>query len=253
MDYPLLDTKTRLPFYAQIADRIRAKVQSGDWLPREQIPTEADLCEQYQVSRITVRRAIAELVQEGYLVRYAGRGTFVAEPRLEQRISHLTSFTQDMEARGMRSGARVLKFEVVEPPSAVPWAFPLCDTKKVILLRRLRLADGEPLALENSYLCWDLCASLLEEDLQERSLYALLIRKCKIIPSRAVQQWTAIACPKEEARLLGILKGQPVLHIYRTTFSQDDLPFEWVESYYRGDKYSFQAEMQAEVPFTANS
>jgi len=249
----LLDKTTRVPFYAQIADRIRAKVQGGDWLPGEQIPPETELCEQYQVSRITVRRAIAELVQEGFLVRYAGRGTFVAEPRLEHRISHLTSFTQDMEGRGMRPGARVLKFEVLDPPPNLHWAFAPRAVKKVILLRRLRLADGEPVALENSYLLWDLCAPLLEDDLRDASLYAALIRKCKIIPSRAIQQWTAIACPKEEARLLGIAKGQPVLHIYRTTFSQDDLPFEWVESYYRGDKYSFQAELQSEDQAGANS
>jgi GntR family transcriptional regulator len=242
----LLDTKTRLPFYAQIADQLRAKVQSGEWLPRQQIPPEADLCEQFQVSRITVRRAIAELVQEGYLVRYAGRGTFVAEPRLEHHISHLTSFTQDMKARGMRPGTKILKFEVVEPPPNLQGAFILREAKKVILLCRLRLANGEPLALENSYLFYDLCAPVLDEDLQNDSLYSLLVRKCGLIPSRAIQQWTAIACPKEEARLLGITKGQPVLHIYRTTFSQGDLPFEWVESYYRGDKYSFQAELKSE-------
>lgn len=249
----MLDKKTRVPFYAQIADRIRAKVQNGDWLPREQIPPEAELCEHYQVSRITVRRAIAELVQEGYLVRFAGRGTFVAEPRFEHRISHLTSFTQDMEARGIRPGARMLKFEVLAPPPNLHWAFALHEVKRVILLRRLRLADDEPLALENSYLSWDLCASLLQEDLHDDSLYAALIRKCNVIPSRAIQQWTAIACPSEEARLLGISRGQPVLHIYRTTFSQDGLPFEWVESYYRGDKYSFQAELQAEYQPAGNS
>ena len=241
-----LDTRTRLPFYAQIAERLRARVQSGEWLPRQQIPTEVDLCALYQVSRITVRRAIAELVQEGYLVRYAGRGTFVAEPRLEQRISRLTSFTQEMEARGKRSGAQVLQFEVVAPPPSLPWAIARYDGDKAILLRRLRLADDEPLALENSYLHWELCAPLLDVDLHNQSLYSLLIQKCRIIPARAVQRWTAIACPKDEARLLGIARGQPVLHIYRTTFSQDDQPFEWVESFYRGDKYSFQAEMQAE-------
>lgn len=247
MTLPMLDPKNRLPLYIQLANLIRAKVQDGAWVPGEQIPTESELCDQYQVSRITVRQAVAELAQEGYLERYPGRGTFVAEPRIEQRISRLTGFTQDMETRGKRPGARVLQFEIVEPPSALSWAYRLRDEEKVILLKRLRLADGEPLAVEMSYLSYNLCAAVLNGNFEDRSLYAVLEETCNIIPSRAGQQWTAVACPKEEARLLNIPRGAPVLHIYRTTYNQNDQPFEWVESYYRGDKYIFQAEMHNEA------
>lgn len=244
----LLDPKNHLPLYIQLADLIRAKVQEGDWLPGEQIPTEKELCDLYQVSRITVRQAVSELVHEGYLERYPGRGTFVAEPRIEQRISRLTGFTQDMEARGKHPGARVLQFQVVTPPSTLPWAYRLLDEQNVILLKRLRLADGEPLAVEISYLSYNLCAAILSGKLEDRSLYALLAESCNIIPSRAIQQWTAMACPQDEAKLLSIPRGAPVLHIYRTTYNQLDQPFEWVESYYRGDKYIFQAEMHNEAP-----
>jgi GntR family transcriptional regulator len=242
----LLDPKNRLPLYIQLADLIRTKIQESAWVPGEQIPTEKELCDRYQVSRITVRQAIAELVQEGYLERYPGRGTFVAEPRIEQRISRLTGFTQDMEARGKRPGARVLQFSVVESPPTLPWAYRPLDEEKVILLKRLRLADGEPLAVEISYLSYNRCAAIIDGNLEDRSLYALLAEACNVIPSRAIQQWTAMACPLDEARLLHISRGAPVLHIYRTTYNQHDQPFEWVESYYRGDKYIFQAEMQNE-------
>jgi GntR family transcriptional regulator len=186
-----LDLKSRLPLYIQLANLIRIKVQEGTWRPGEQIPTESELCDLHQVSRITVRQAIAELVQEGYLERYPGRGTFVAEPRIEQRLSRLTGFTQDMQARGKVPGARVLQFTVVEPPTALPWAYHLEDEEKVILLKRLRLADGEPLAVEMSYLSFNLCAAILDGDLEDCSLYARLEEACNIIPSRAGQQWTA--------------------------------------------------------------
>jgi GntR family transcriptional regulator len=242
----VLDLKSRLPLYIQLANLIRTKVQEGAWRSGEQIPTESELCDLHQVSRITVRQAIAELVQEGYLERYPGRGTFVAEPRIEQRISRLTGFTQDMEARGKRPGARVMQFTVVEPPSALPWAYRLEEEGKVILLKRLRLADGEPLAVEMSYLSFNLCAAILDGNLEDSSLYALLEETCHVIPSRAMQQWTAVACPPDEAKLLNIPRRAPVLHIYRTTYNQFDQPFEWVESYYRGDKYIFQAEMHNE-------
>ncbi len=237
-----LDRKTRLPLYVQIESLIQSKIQEREWLPGEQIPTETELCDLYQVSRITVRRAIAELVQRDYLVRYPGRGTFVAEPRIEQRISRLTGFTQDMEARGKKPGARVLQFETIEMP-ALAWAFHHTSVETAILLKRLRLADGEPLAVEKAYLSYPLCHLLLDENIHNRSLYELLRKKCNLIPTRAIQQWSAMACPKEEAVLLGVARGAPVLHIYRTTYNQDDEPFEWVESHYRGDKYMFQAEL----------
>ena len=243
----MLNPKNHLPLYIQLANLIRAKMQESAWVPGEQIPTENELCDQYQVSRITVRQAVAELVQEGYLERYPGRGTFVTEPRIEQRISRLTGFTQDMEARGKHPGAKVLQFEIVKPPFILPWAHRLRDEENLILLKRLRLADGEPLAVEISHLSYSLCAGILEENLEDRSLYALLEETCDIIPSRAGQQWTAVACPMEEAKLLHIRRGAPVLHIYRSTYNQHDQPFEWVESYYRGDKYIFQAEMHNEA------
>jgi GntR family transcriptional regulator len=223
----LPDRSTRLPLYVQIERLLQARIEAGAWRPGEQIPTEAELCELYQVSRITVRRAIAELVQRDYLARYPGRGTFVAGPRIEQRISRLTGFTQDMEARGKQPGARVLQFEVVEMPP-LPWAFHLSGTGQAILLKRLRLADGEPLAVEKAYLFYDLCRAIQNENIHNRSLYELLRKKCGLVPTRAVQQWSAVACPKEEAALLGVARGAPALHIYRTTFDQDDRPFEWV-------------------------
>jgi GntR family transcriptional regulator len=113
----------------------------------------------------------------------------------------------------------------------------------VILLKRLRLADGEPVAVETDYLPDAMCHGLLKEKLNGRSLYDVLTKNFNITPTRAEQQLEAVACPPTEAKLLGVRSGSPVLHIHRTTFNRDGRPFEMVESIYRGDKYIFYAEL----------
>ena len=234
-----LSKKNKLPLYYQLKGIIEERIASGEWAPGAQAPSERELCEQFQISRITVRQALAELVVEGRLIREHGRGTFVAQPRIQQTLTRLTGFSQDMQARGQQPGARVLRLEVAPAPPAVARVLRLEAGEPVILLRRLRLADGEPLAVETAYLLDRLCHGVLAKNLENRSLYKLLKDKFDITPARAEQQLKAVACPAAEAKWLGVRKGSPVLHIYRTTFTQDDLPFEHVESFYRGDKYVF--------------
>jgi len=130
--------------------------------------------------------------------------------------------------------------------SAVARSLQLQPGDQVIRLKRLRVADGEPVAVETAYLPDGLFHGLRSEKLDGRSLYDLLGARYKIVPTRAEQQLEAVGCPSAEAKLLGLRKGSPVLHIHRTTFSQDGRPFETVESFYRGDKYVFYAELRNE-------
>jgi len=239
----VLSKKNKLPLYHQLKAIIEERIESGEWAPGAQVSSERELCEQFKISRITVRQALAELVVEGRLTRDQGRGTFVAKPRIEQQLTQLTGFTQDMQARGQRPGATVLQLEAATAPPAQARALQLKPVEPVVLLKRLRLADGEPLAVETAYLPDRLCHGLLSENLEDRSLYKLLTEKFNIAPARAEQQIEAVACPAAEAKLLRIRKNSPVLHMHRTTFDRDDRPFERVESYYRGDKYVFRAEL----------
>lgn len=243
---PQLSRKSRQPLYDQLKAILEAKIDSGAWKPDAQLPSERELCEQYQVSRITVRQAIKELEVEGRLERRHGRGTFVARPRVEQRLARLTGFTQDMLARSQQPGATVLQLDCLPAPLTVARILHLRANEPVVVLRRLRLASGEPMAVETAYLPDRLVHDLVTENMENRSLYKLLREKFDIIPSRAEQRMQAMACPAAEARLLGIRRNSPVLHIYRTTFDQKDRPFEYVESLYRGDKYVFHAELNHE-------
>ncbi len=244
-----LDKRSPVPLYHQLKEALQQRIDAGEWRAGARLPSERELCAQFGVSRITVRQALAALEREGRLMRDRGRGTFVAQPRFEQHLTHLTSFTQDMLARGQRPGALVLRQAVLRAPANIAHLLQLdASRRRVILLRRLRLANDEPVALETAYLSEHLFPQLVQENLNNRSLYSLLSERFGVVPTRAEQQMTATACPAPEARLLRIRPGSPVLHLRRVTYAQDDQPFEVVESFYRGDKYVFYAELRVETP-----
>ncbi len=241
-----LNRTSPIPLYAQIKEILLERIQKGEWEPGKCIPTEAELCESFGVSRITLRSALGELVAEGYLERISGRGTFVTEPHVNQMLKQLTSFTEDTERRGQRPGGIVLKLRTIQANTEMAKKLNIPEEEKIILLRRLRLTDNEPMAVETAYLPTRYFPGLEEEELGGRSLYQLMREKYGLVPTRAIQQITAVPCPSTEAGLLGIAKKSPVLHIYRTTFDQSECVIEEVESYYRGDKYIFQAELAVE-------
>ena len=243
-----LDSSSPIPLYHQLKAAIEERIELGQWKPGDRLPSESGLEELFKVSRTTVRQALGDLVSQGRLTRARGRGTFVAQPRIQQTLTQLTGFTQDMLARGKQPGSRLLQSEVTAAPVSAARALGIEPGEEALLVRRLRLADGAPMAVETSFLILPVCLGLLGEDLSTQSLYDLLARKLNIIPSRARQQIEAVACPKPEAALLGIPKGTPVLHIQRTTFAQSGNPFEMAESYYRGDRYIFFADLFASVP-----
>lgn len=244
-----LDKHDPTPLYCQLKEVIRSRIDSGEWQPGMQLPSERALCEHFGISRITVRQALAELEMEGRLVRDQGRGTFIAPPRIAQHLTRLTGFTQDMQARGQKPGSVVLRLALTRATAPVAHRLRLdAHHRNVVLLQRLRTANGEPMAIETAYLSEKLCRGILNEDLSSQSLYQLLAQKYGVTPTRAEQQLEAVACPANEAKLLGIAKGSPVLRLHRTTYSQHDCPFETVESYYRGDKYMFYAELSIEPP-----
>jgi GntR family transcriptional regulator len=240
----MLDKQAPVPLYHQLKQMLAERIVAGEWKTGAQLPSERELCDRYAISRITVRQALAELVNEGQLIRDQGRGTFVSGQRITQHLSQLTGFTHDMGARNRRPGAQVLQLERVTAGPVVRRALRLSGRAPVIFVKRLRTANGEPLALEIAHLDAARCGGLIDHDLRDQSVYWLLTEKFNITPARAEQSMTAIACSAEEAKLLGIKTHSPVFHILRTTFDQNEVPFEYVESFYRGDKYTFHAELR---------
>jgi len=233
------------PLYMQLQRRLRDAIDGGLLKPDQALPSERDLCEDFELSRITVRRAISGLVDEHRLVRRHGAGTFIAgnEPerrtRVEKVFSKLSSFSEDMESRGFRPSSRWLDRStgMVTPDEAMSLA--LSPGSLVHRLRRLRFADDRPMAVEYTLLPGHYLPDVKAID---TSLYDALDKMgCR--PTRALQRLRAIAFDEQHATMIGVDVGHAGLLIERRGFLQDGRPVEITQSHYRGDAYDFVAEL----------
>jgi GntR family transcriptional regulator len=219
---------------------LAARVESGRWRPGTQLPPEGDLCRRFQCSRITVRHALQRLAAEGLVLKVPGRGTYVAQAPFGHCVLPLMGFTQDTLARGQQPQTRVLHFGVMAAGFRAAGALRIRQGRRIVVLSRVRLASGQPMAVENAQLPESRFPKLADQSIEGRSLYALLDSAYGIRPHRALQRWQAIACPAEQAALLDLAPGTPVLQIERTTFDEAGRPFEYVESFFRnGDRQLF--------------
>jgi GntR family transcriptional regulator len=239
----MLDFNSPIPLYYQLKSFIQNQISTGTWKPGEQIPSEAELCGQFQISRTTIRQAINELVTQGKLKRTQGRGTFVTQYNIEKPLFFLTGFSEDMKRRGLEPMSKVLKFETIPPTGHIAQVLNLKENEPVILIKRLRLADDQLMAIDTSFLPFNRFFALLHEDLEKNSLYDLLARKFETVPIRSIRSIEAISCPLAEGELLDVKPGFPILFLVGTNFDQNDLPFEHAESYYRGDRFTFNVEI----------
>lgn len=223
---------------------IKEQIERQDLKPRDCLPSEREYSERYRISRMTVRQAITELVNEGLLVRQQGKGTFVAEAKIERGLMKLISFTEDMESRGYQPSAQLISVQERRVDETVASALNLDRVDKILVIQRLRLADGEPMALETCHLAKKKFPDILKEDLQGQSLYQILHERYQVIPERANQTIEPGIAKPQVARLLQIRTGDPILAFETTTFDQDDRPVEFVTAIYRGDRYKFFVELK---------
>lgn len=234
---------SRIPMYLQIQQGMLAQIQQQILKPGQQLPTELDLAQQYQVSRITAKRALDELVRQGLAFRKQGKGTFVAHTRIRD-ISGFGSFSEDIRSRGLTPSSRVLLFSEMSPGKDIQEKLQINDDDKVYLLKRLRLANNEAVAVENAYLPCKFYPGLLEEDLAQNSLYSIFSEKYKKTPTWADAEMEATSANVEEAKLLFLEVGKPVLKARRVTFSANYDVLEVVTSVYRGDSFTFYSGRQ---------
>jgi GntR family transcriptional regulator len=237
---PLLNGASPTPLYLQLQKVIESWLEAGTLKADEALPSERDLASQLRISRVTVRKAIAGLVEKGVLVQRWGSGTFIAPAtRVEQPLSRLSSFTDDMSARGLAPGARVLDRSSGPASPSESMALGLSPGDPVSRLRRLRLAAGTPMAIEHAVVP---ARFLPDPHLVERSLYATL-NKLGFVPRRALQRLHAVLLNSDQAALLDVGSGSPALYIERRSFLENGEAVEFTASYYRGDAYDFVAEL----------
>src|SRR5512143_2788530 len=159
-----LERESPDPLYTQLKDSLVGDISAGRYAPNQRLPSERELSVHYNVSRMTVRQALLELVRDGMIYTRTGKGTFVAEPKIDQRLRTLSGFTQDVNARGGRPTSQVLEFKVIAAPSDIATALRLSLGTETIMLSRLRLADGDPLAIETAYVPEKMFPGLLMHD-----------------------------------------------------------------------------------------
>jgi GntR family transcriptional regulator len=233
------------PLYIQLKDSLAAEIHAGSYRAHQRLPSERELSEDFNVSRMTVRQALLELARDGFIYTRVGKGTFVAETKIDQQLRALTGFTQDVQARGGRPASRVLEAKVIPANPEIATALYIPPNAAVIKLARLRLADNLPLALETAYLPFSLCPNLLSHDFSTESLYAVLESENGLTLLGADQSIEAGLAESRELELLELVAPAAVLRIQRTTFTGHGMPVEYVLSTYRGDRYKFRSTLQA--------
>jgi GntR family transcriptional regulator len=207
------------------------------------MPAESELMRRYRVSRVTVRKVLDLLAREGLIVRERGRGTHLAFPRLEHGLSRIVSFTDDMRQRGFQAGTRVLFSGLLPAPEGIARALGIEEGSELARLDRLRLADGQPLCIEQSHLVHKYLPGILDHDFSTRSLREVKVGEYGVRWSRARQTIQAIPAPAELAHLLSIKASAPLLYIERISYSQEDVPVEFLKIYYRADRYVLYNEL----------
>jgi GntR family transcriptional regulator len=236
----------RGPRYEQLYRHLADAISTGDLAADSQLPPERELADIADISRVTVRKAVAQLVEDGVLEQRRGAGTFVKTPRakLEHSLSALMSFTEYMRQRGKASSSRILRRGIFLPNPDEQIALGLAGTDRVARVDRLRSADDTVMALEWSSLPTDI---LPEPEVVGTSLYDVL-RAAGTAPTRAVQRITAINISGPEAKLLNLPEGVAVLRIDRTAYLPSGRPIEFTRGMYRSDIYDFIAELRLEQP-----
>lgn len=206
------------------------------------LPSERAIAERYGVARMTVRQELERLVAKGFIYRVQGRGTFVAEPKITQS-ERLTSFSEDMRARGMTPGSKVLS-QAIEPASElISGVLGVDPGTPVMRIDRVRTADGEPMAYEHAFLPAARVPGLEDEDLEDASLYDLLAQRWGVELHDADQKVAAVTLSEAEAELLQVSAGQPAFLFQRITRDSGGRVVEYVRSLYRSDRYEVRTHM----------
>jgi GntR family transcriptional regulator len=236
----MVDESKPTPLYLQLQRAIRESVRAGTIKADEALPSERDLAKQLGISRVTVRKAIAGLVEDGLLVQRWGSGTFIASNmHVEQPLSRLSSFTDDMIARGLKPSAIFLQRSTGPASPKESMALGLSPGHSVSRIQRLRMADDVPMAIEHAVVPSRFLPDPAEV---ETSLYAVLIKRGSE-PRRALQHLHAVLLNNEQAELLRLRPGSAALYIERRSFLATGEAVEFTCSYYRGDAYDFVVEL----------
>jgi GntR family transcriptional regulator len=232
-----------LPLYYQVKEILLEMIDNGELKPGQLIPPEREICDIQNVSRMTVNKAIMTLVNEGYLYREQGKGTFVSKPKESQQLQ-LKGFTHQMIEQGMKSSSLILSFEIKEATKKDIKILNLQDEHSTVFeIKRLRILNDEPFAIEVVWIPEKLCAGLTQEMLEGSSLYEIFEQKYNLTLKKAKQTVEPKMLNEYESKLLKQNPNSLALMFNRITYLENGIPIEYTKEIYRSDKYKYEIEL----------
>lgn len=241
----VVDDGLAVPLYHQVYLILKEHVRSGTYSTGAALPTEQTLCQDFGVSRITVKRAMRELVADGFVVRQRGKGTFVAEGVAAPSSDAMTDLLKSVEAIGAATDVRHLSSDLIEPPTDVAAKLKLEPGKKVLKSSQIRFSVGEPLSLIVTYIPEAIAEQLHAGS--ENLPMLVQLNKAGVPVARAEQEITATLAEPSVAVPLGIEVGAPLLKLTRLVLNDAGEPVEWLTSLYRGDRYAMRTSLTHET------
>lgn len=236
-----LDKRVPIPLYFQLKELIVEEIRSGKYEVDSLIPTEKEMSERFDISRTTVRQAITELVQEGWLYRVKSKGTFIARQKIKQDfLQRLETFAEQMSRIGVEPSTEVLEFKVMKAPREAAENLKLEEGEQVIYLFRRRFGDKEPVVTVETYLPYEKCSFLEQYDFEKASLYDCMSTNRETRVYSATRFVEAVEANARDVQYLNIKKGAPVQLVHTVGFSEKGMPLEYSIARYRGDMSSFQ-------------
>jgi GntR family transcriptional regulator len=239
-----IDFSSPIPYYLQLIQALKNKIQNGEWKTGDKLPGEFELCETYGVSRTVVRQALRELELDGLITRKKGKGTFISGPKInESLVQKLTGFFEDMVSRGHTPRSQVLHHDVIPAKAKIADFLQLEPSDLVHMIERLRSVDDYPIVLVTTYIPHALCPTLMKYDLNQDSLYTILENEFNLEISHGTRSVEAVAATEREAQLLNIPVGSPLILLNSVSYLADGTPLEYYHAVHRGDRSRFVVEL----------
>lgn len=231
------------PYYRWLEEILRDDIARGTYKPGDALPTEHELMRRYNLSSTTVRRAVRDLVLEGWIYRTAGKGTFVKRAKLEERLARLTSFAEEMQSRNITPQFRLVCADQTIPPYEVRQALKLSPKQPAYLIERIQIASGEPIAVARGYWRCDIGERLAQHDLNRVPLYEIVENDLHTPLVEADESISAASADADLARKLGVARNAPLLVRRRLTYTTEMRPIEFTTTFYRSDRYEYKIRL----------
>jgi len=236
--------KKGVPRHSQISQWLRNQIEDGKFEPEEKLPSENELAKKFDVSRVTIRRALQSLESEEIIYRCQGLGSFVSDIRAPHNLVRLTDFNEDMQNAGLSASSEVRKFEVIDTPEWLSSSLNIKSGSKVLQIDRLRLADGNPIAFDSTWLPIFYGQLLTSEKLKSATIYKILEQEYDIQVQRGTYRFSSEKADELLANELSVEVGSALMLIDRTTYTLGNKPVYYQKRYYRSDKVMYEMTLE---------